>query len=90
MTRHSVWNSLPKNVDFSTLTSFKHSIQNISKSPIKILGTRFFRDGRQPEAQIFFSYAYKLHKNQISAKCHPIPATQTYRNNETATKKNVK
>jgi len=25
MTRHTVWNSLPKNVDFSTLTSFRHS-----------------------------------------------------------------
>ena len=23
MTRHSVWNSLPKNVDFNTLTSFR-------------------------------------------------------------------
>jgi len=28
----NVWNSLPKNVDFSTLTSFRHSIQIVDFS----------------------------------------------------------
>jgi len=54
-TRHSVWNSLPKNVAFSTLTSFRYSIQNISKSPIKILGTQVFggTDGNRKHRNFF-------------------------------------
>ena len=56
MTRHSVWNSLPKNVDFSTLTSFRHSIDKIflKKSNKNFRDAGFLGDGRQQEAHKFF------------------------------------